>query len=140
VSADKPIERRAVQLFLANLGEVSLREWVVATVSVPHGPDFTAARRALETALRRVRDPNVVFETTNAVFDALHRFESAEGRRITRLRRATENLRPATERAALAVLMRGELSAEQFSLLYEPFEPLIPAVLLFGLPGASGQA
>jgi hypothetical protein len=135
VSSDKPIERRAVQLFLANLGEVSLREWVVATANVPHGPDFTAARRALETALRRVRDPNVVFETTNAVFDALHRFESAEGRRITRIRHATENLRPATERAALAVLMRKELSDEQFAAMYEPFEPLIPAVLLFGLPG-----
>jgi hypothetical protein len=36
--------------------------------------------------------------------------------------------------AVLAVLVRQHLSAEHFAALYAPFEPLIPAILLFGLP------
>jgi hypothetical protein len=34
----------------------------------------------------------------------------------------------------LAVFFRPRLSADQFKALYAPFEAVIPAALLFGLP------
>ena len=40
----------------------------------------------------------------------------------------------ASEAAAYLERIRPELSAGQFAVLYEPFEMLVPAVILFGLP------
>jgi hypothetical protein len=63
----------------------------------------------------------------------LQRFDSQEGRWLTRGRRATEYLRPETERAALAVLSHKHLAPDQFKTLYSGFEPMIPSTLLFGI-------
>jgi hypothetical protein len=68
------------------------------------------------------------------VLDALQRFESPEGRWLTRSRFATEHLRLATEHAALALLARRRLSEREFENLYAPFESAIPSALLLGLP------
>ena len=95
--------------------------------------ELAAAQSALDTVVRRSPDHRVVLATQAEVFESLHRFESAEGRQLTRLRHSTDNLRPATERAALAVLLRNDLTTEQFERLYAPFERIIPSVLLFGL-------
>jgi hypothetical protein len=128
-----PVDRRPANIFVAYLRELPLRVWVDATTVMGIGSDFVSANAALEAALRECHERGVVFAVRAAVFDALHRFEAAEGRRLTRVRHVTDNLLPGTERAALAVLMRPNLTFAQFTLLYARFESAIPSVLLFGL-------
>jgi hypothetical protein len=130
----QPRELRPAYIFLAYLREVPLRDWLVATFHASNPPELAPARAALEIAVRQAPDHRAVFAIQDATLNALQRFDGAEGRRLSRIRHSTDNLRPATEQAALAVLLRKELSAEQFSLLYAPFESLVPSVLLFGLP------
>ena len=84
-------------------------------------------------AVRSTSSRRIVFETRSAVMIALSRFQSGDGQWLTRRRGSTQNLRPSTERAALAVLARRYLDADQFTRLYAAFESLIPAALLFGL-------
>jgi hypothetical protein len=119
---------RPVDLFVAYLYDLPLLDWAQAT---RHAPDKSASS-ALSEALRGT-DPRAIFETRDAVLSALQRFDSPDGRHVTRWREARRNLRPATETAALAVLTRRHLDAAAFAMLYAPFEPMIPAALLFGL-------
>jgi hypothetical protein len=126
--------REPSAVFLAHVEELPLAAWLAATRRRQHVPDRKEAEAALDLIVRAFPDQTRPLATRRAVLDALQRFESAEGRHLTRLRRASEHLRPATEQAALAVLVRPKLSVEQFEALYDPFEALIPAVLLFGLP------
>jgi hypothetical protein len=126
--------RNPAAVFIAHLEELPLAAWLAATRQRQHIRNRAKTEAALETIVHGLPDQRAVLATRNAVLYALQRFSSAEGRYITRLRRASEHLRPATEQAALAVLTREHLSPEQFSDLYEPFEPIIPSVLLFGLP------
>jgi len=123
---------RAVRVFIAYLKELSLKTWVEASRrrSFVRTND---ADMALQVAVRQL-DPRDVFAAREAVLDALQRFESPEGRWLTRSRYATEHLRSATEHAALAVLARRRLSPGEFDNLYAPFESAIPVTLLFGLP------
>ena len=133
-SQGRPAAREPSVVFVAHLDDLPLATWLAATRRRQHVPDRKEAEAALEAIIRSLPDQALVLATRRAVLDALQRFESVEGRYLTRLRRASEHLRPATEQAALAVLARPDLSARQFGALYEPFETLIPAVLLFGLP------
>lgn len=126
-------KREPAAVFIAHLEELRLAAWLAATRQRQHVRDRAKTEAALEAIVRDLPDQAPVLATRNAVLYALQRFSSQEGRYITRLRRASEHLRPATEHAALAVLAREHLSPEQFTALYEPFESLIPAVLLFGL-------
>lgn len=130
---NRPSERRPVHIFLAHLAEIPLGDWIAVTMHAPRGAELAAAQSALNAAVRRSPDHTVVFATQTVVFESLHRFESPDGRQLTRLRHSTDNLRAATERAALAVLLRSDLTTAQFGRLYAPFEPIIPSVLLFGL-------
>jgi hypothetical protein len=126
--------REPAAVFIAHLEELPLAAWLAATRQRQHVRDRAKTESALDAIIRGLPDQALVLTTRNAVLYALQRFASPEGRYITRVRRASEHLRPATEQAALAVLARDHLSPEQFTALYEPFELLIPAVLLFGLP------
>lgn len=123
---------RAVRVFIAYLKELSLKTWVEAARRRPF-VRTSDADMALQVAVRQL-DPRDVFAAKEGVLDALQRFESPEGRWLTRSRYATEHLRLATEHAALAVLARHRLSAGEFENLYAPFESAIPAALLVGLP------
>lgn len=127
------VEARPAALFVAYLDELPLRLWLDAARVNRRTPGLTEADAALRAALRSLVSPAAAFETRNGVLSALERFDTLEGRRLTRGRRATQFLRPETERAALAVLARKCLAAEQFATLYAGFEPLIPAALLFGI-------
>lgn len=130
----QPAPRDPSAVFLAYLDELPLAPWLAATRKRQHIPNRKEAEVALESIVRSLPDQGRVLATRHGVLEALQRFESVEGRYLTRLRRASEHLRPATEQAALAVLVRPDLSAGQFAVLYEPFEMLVPAVILFGLP------
>lgn len=126
--------RRAVGVFVAYLAELPLASWVEAARRRPLIPKMTDAERSLQFIVRQLDHHRDEFATRDAVLAALQRFECAEGRHLTRTRLATEHLRPATEHAALAVLVRPRLSADEFATLYAPFEPVIPIALLIGLP------
>lgn len=119
-------------LFLNYLEDLPLRAWLdaVGTPQVFRRRDPSA--EALAWALAAM-DPNAVFEVRSGVLHALARFETAEGRRLSDGRVATRRLRPLTERAALAVLARDRLKADEFAMLYAPFSIVIPPVLLFGI-------
>ena len=106
----KPVNRRPTNLFMAYLRELPLRDWVGAVKPAESGSDFSNATAALDAALRDCHERGAVFGVRDAVFDCLHRFETAEGRRLTRVRHVTDHLLPATERAALSVLVRPELT------------------------------
>jgi hypothetical protein len=125
---------RPVDLFVAYLYDLPLSDWVQATQNRHWDSSLDQAMSALSSALRRFTDPRAIFETRDAVLSALQRFDTAEGRRLTRSRIARGYLRPATEQAALAVLARRHLDTSDFATLYAPFESRIPSVLLFGLP------
>lgn len=127
------VDRGHLDLFISYLQELPLGTWVNATRR--HKPDDheASAEAALTAALHEVRDPDAVFAAREAVLSALERFDTAEGRSLTRGRPSTRNLRPETERAALAVLVRPQLTPDHFRRLYSAFEPLIPATLLFGI-------
>ena len=133
MKAHESTNLRAMRLFVAYLGEMPLAEWIAATIHARRSPRLAAAHASLDALVRRATDHQDVFATMSAVLDALHRFECPEGRHLTRMRHSTDNLRPDTERAALAVLLHDHLATDHFALLYEPFEPRIPAVLLFGV-------
>jgi len=124
---------RATNLFLVYLRELPLDGWVQAVKQRPRVPNMSKAEGALRLVVRQLDHRGDIFATKDAVLDALQRFECADGRRLTRVRSANEHLRPATENAALAILLRQRLSAEDFSTLYAPFETLIPSAILFGL-------
>jgi len=125
---------RAASLFIVYLKELPLQSWVEAARWRALVPRMADAERTLQTVIRQIAHQHYVFATKEAVLDALHRFETAEGRRLTRTSYATEHLRAATDRAALAVLVRRRLADDDFGTLYAPFEPVIPSALLFGLP------
>jgi len=120
-------------LFVAYLQELPLHLWLHAARTNHGAPNPADADGALRTALRSLVAPADVLETRNGVLAALQRFDSPEGRWLTRGRRSTQYLRPETERAALAVLARKHITPEQFATLYAGFEPLVPTALLFGL-------
>lgn len=126
-------DARAASLFITYLKELPLAAWVEAARWRALVPRMAEAEKALQLVVQHI-DAREVFPTREAVLDALQRFECDEGRRVTRGRLSTQHLRPATERAALAVLVRHHLSADDFATLYAPFEPAIPSALLFGLP------
>ncbi|HTE45940.1 MAG TPA: hypothetical protein VK636_11890 [Gemmatimonadaceae bacterium] len=124
--------RRAVDLFLGYLMELPLVAWIEAARGRRHVPGMIDAEAALR-AVERLDRGAQIFAVKEAVLLALQRFETGDGPRLTRTRFATEHLRPATEHAALAVLVRQSLTREQFATLYAPFEPVIPVALLFGI-------
>jgi hypothetical protein len=124
----------AMSLFIAYLKELPLSSWIEAARWRALVPRMADAERTLQAVIRQTSHQRRVFATKEAVLDALQRFESAEGRRLTRASYATEHLRASTERAALAVLVRRRLADDEFGTLYAPFEPVIPSALLFGLP------
>jgi hypothetical protein len=124
---------RAARIFVAYLWELSLREWVQAAQRRGVTEGMNIAETALRIALRQLSDQRDAADATAAVFDALQRFNSDEGRRLTRSRYVTRHLRPATENAVLAVVVRPHLSAKDFATLYAPFQSAIPSALLFGL-------
>jgi hypothetical protein len=131
---DSPgVDARAASLFIVYLKELSLDAWVEAARWRALVPRMADAERTLQTVIRQMQAERDVFATKEAVLDALQRFESAEGRRLTRTSYATEHLRAASERAALAVLVRSRLTDDDFGILYAPFERVIPSALLFGL-------
>jgi hypothetical protein len=124
---------RAVSIFITYLKEVPLETWIDAARRRRTIRGMAEAEAQLQIIVRHRDDQRDVFVAKAAVLDVLQRFECAEGRRLTRSRYATDHLRPATEHAALAVLLRQRLSPAQFATLYEPFESVIPVALLFGL-------
>lgn len=126
-------EARAANLFIVYLKELPLQTWVEAARWRALVPKMADAERTLLAVIRQFDNPRSVFATREAVLDALQRFTSPEGRHLTRASFATDHLQPATEHAALAVLVRRHLSADDFGTLYAPFEPVIPSALLFGL-------
>jgi hypothetical protein len=126
-------EARAAALFVLYLDELPLHRWLEAARMNHASPGYAETDAILRAALQSFVSPAAVFETRNGVLAALQRFDSAEGRWLTRGRRSTQYLRPETERAALAVLARRHLEGDQFAALYAGFEPLIPAALLFGI-------
>jgi len=121
----------AVAIFLQYLTDIPLRAWVEAARRRALTPHMDAAEGTLHVVARL--SATEVFAVKQAVLDALQRFESVEGRRLTRARYATDHLRLATEHAALAVLLRNRLEPSDFVTLYAPFEPVIPNALLFGI-------
>ena len=122
---------RAVAIFLEYLTDLPLRAWVEAARRRAHTEHMAEAEEALYAVARQ--SATDAFAVKQATLDTLQRFESVEGRRLTRPRHATEHLRLATEHAALAVLLRGQLEPSYFMTLYAPFEPVIPSALLFGI-------
>ncbi len=91
------------------------------------------AERSLRRVVRDMDHHWSVFETKNGVLEVLQRFECREGRRISAARSVADHLRPATEAAALAVLVHSRLEPATFTTLYQPFSVDIPSTLLFGL-------
>jgi len=125
-----------VDLFVAYLYDLPLADWVDAIRSHTRQPKSDEVSSALASALHRFADPRAIFETRDAVLSALQRFDTTEGRRLTRSRITRSRLRPATEQAALAVLAHRHLDSGDFAALYAPFEDRIPSVFLFGLQDA----
>jgi hypothetical protein len=122
---------RAVAIFLEYLTDIPLRAWVEAARRRALTQRMHKAEEALHVVARQ--SATEAFAVKQAALDALQRFESVEGRRLTRARYATDHLRLATEHAALAVLLRDQLEPSDFVTLYAPFEPVIPSALLFGI-------
>ena len=122
---------RAVAIFLEYLTDIPLRAWVEAARRRALTEHMNEAEVALHVVARQ--SATEAFAVKQATLDVLQRFESVEGRRLTRPRYATDHLRLATEHAALAVLLRGRLEPRDFVTLYAPFEPVIPNALLFGI-------
>jgi hypothetical protein len=125
---------RTVEIFVSYLSEIPLKAWVEAARRRLLTRRMAEAELALHTLERQSDDSSRLFAVKDAVLNALQRFECAEGRYLTRQRSVTDHLRLATEHAALAILLRNRLQAEDFATLYAPFEPAIPSTLLFGLP------
>lgn len=124
----------ATRLFISYLEELPLDDWVRAAGRRPIVYDIAEAEESLYHALQNVGERDAVFAVQDAVLNVLQRFESPTGRRLSRIRNARGHLRPATEHAALAVLLRSHLTPETYRALYEPFEPFIPSAVIFGLP------
>jgi len=125
--------RQNVSLFLEYLQDVPLAAWMNVTRQRTHDAKYNGAVTALRNAIRELGESEPVFATREAVLAQLQRFDGVEGEAAGLSRRWTRNLRPETEHAALAVLLRDRLSADDFAELYGAFEPLIPAALLFGM-------
>ena len=132
---DSRLRRRHVMLFVSYLHELPLVAWMNATRQRKHHPKYNVAIRSLDVALQGLGDSEMVFTTRDAVLSQLQRFDGEEGRTAGLDRQWTQGLRSQTERAALGVLARDKLSAEDFAQLYAPFESLIPPALLFGIEG-----
>ncbi len=128
-----PTPAKRVALFVTYLDELPLRRWLEATHTHHGDPRLAQAHAALRDALNAHASAEDVFAARNAVLLSLQRFDSAEGRWLMRGRGSTQDLRPRTEGAALAVLAHEHLAADHFAVLYGGFEALIPIALLFGI-------
>jgi hypothetical protein len=112
----------AIDSFLQRLVACPLADWHrVATV--PTSPAVHAATRALAAAICTPDTLYAAWLVRDHVETACHRFESPEARRVhPSVRR---DVRIATERAALALLVRASLGRDHFDALYGGFAVLL---------------
>jgi hypothetical protein len=109
--------------FMERLSALPLREWHRIAMATPK-----EISRELECALTGALDVSAnAFEgwrVRDGVATLLFRFECAEGRLLTRPRGTLAHIRCVTERAALAVLVRGRLAEPDFVGLIGGFAEL----------------
>jgi hypothetical protein len=126
------------EVFLSYLDELPLRVWLHAARRGMHDDGMQRAEAALAELIAHNLDGETARMVRLAIANSLARFEGPEGRRAIRALLAGRFLRPATERAAFAVLLRQHLTADQFHTLYGSFADAVPAAFLFGLDDGSG--
>jgi hypothetical protein len=114
-----------VECFLDRLMTVSLSDWYSAATA-PDALDLDDAIRALTRAVATAEMLFPAWLVRDQVATACCRFESPEGRRVRPEARA-HDVTLGTERAAVALLVRSSLAAEEFSALYGGFARLWPA-------------
>lgn len=110
----------AAEAFVVRLTNMPLAEWHSRAMT-----NATALRScgALATLAEATRTPTALYAAwlvRDSIATAMHRFETAEGRRICR-RRHARTVRDATECAAVALLVRTSLSAVDFERLTRGF-------------------
>ena len=95
-------------------------------------PSHLAAstEQALADAVRASGMALDVWNTRDDVETAICRFDCAEGHELLRARGQREQVHLVTERAALAVLVREALPAQEFSACYGAFHRCIPPATL----------
>jgi len=116
------ISTQSVEQFIAQLLITPLAEWHHCATHASES-DAGAATRALEHAIRSPDSLFAAWLACDHVETALYRFRSVEGRRLCPPSRLRE-VRIATERAALALLVRESLRDEHFRLLRGGFAAL----------------
>jgi hypothetical protein len=107
-------------LFVGYLNELPLADRVEVVRRRPLIRGMPDAERDLRIAVRELGHESDVFSVKDGVPEALQRFESSDGRHLTRTRSVTDHLRQASEHSGFAVLARSRLSIEAFETLYEP--------------------
>jgi hypothetical protein len=96
-----------LEQFLVRLTTTPLAEWHRAAMAAP-SPALAAATRALAAASRTPDALYASWLVRDHVETACHRFDSPDGRSICPSPRVAD-VRTATQRAALALLLRGSL-------------------------------
>ena len=120
--------------FIDRLMRLSSDEWISAVPDPRYAPS-DASLSTIESLIGRTGQQVAAWCVADEVETAAHlafRCSAGDPRMIARKRSAIR----AAERAALALLLRSDLSAEEFERLYRPFKELIPLRDL-GQPGAT---
>ncbi|HEX9484993.1 MAG TPA: hypothetical protein VF929_10450 [Gemmatimonadaceae bacterium] len=118
------IHSAELALFMDRLMSISLDSWhqmAVASMDQSREPQSVIAPGALDARVSAFE----VWRARDNVETALHRFESAEGRTFTRRPGDLMRIRRATECAALAVLARDTLTAQEFTEMVGGFSVLV---------------
>lgn len=130
-------ERSDARRFLDRLHDVSLVSWRDAALATTpdDGSSAIDAAASLATLVAQPQHVWSVWSLADDVCTVVHRFSSA-GEWVPLIRAwDVDAIREATERAALALLVRPDLSVAHFRVLYGGFSLLIRVEVL----GARGE-
>lgn len=117
--------RAQVAHFMERLMVLPLAKWYEIARDAP--ADLAAGVAwALSRALSDPGDAWEIWHTRDDVETVLYRFESAEGHGLLRGHVGLPRVREVTERAALALLVRGSLTLAVFDACYGPFAAATP--------------
>ena len=120
--------------FIDRLVRLPVDDWIAAISDPRHAPS-DASLSTLQSLIGKTGQQVAAWCVADEVETAAHlafRYSAGDARTIARKSSAIR----AAERAALALLLRSDLSAEEFERLYRPWRDLIPLRDL-GQPGAT---
>ena len=111
--------------FVERLMDLPLADWSAVALAFPDGT-AEVSEHAMKNALSEPAIAFDVWSTRDDVETALWRFDCPDGRPNISRAGSRARIKLATERAALAVLVRVVLGATHFDVCYGAFEGLIP--------------